>query len=89
MDKHNNLKLMLQNVEHPVTVLLGGDKISITSRYVMLPSIVPSWMTLRTSCFTAAATALSAYVTWVIWRRLSLRLPSSVRTVSVSTPLPV
>ena len=27
MDKHNNLKVMLQNAEHPITVLLGGDKI--------------------------------------------------------------
>ena len=27
MDKQNNLKMMLQNAEHPITVLLGGDKI--------------------------------------------------------------
>ena len=27
MDIHNNLKMMLQNAEHPITVLIGGDKI--------------------------------------------------------------
>ena len=27
MDKQNNLKMMLQNAEHPITVLLGGDKV--------------------------------------------------------------